>query len=173
MATPARELKSRVLSGLIPCFRDEVRVYAVKGNFDLKALEAGLARVGSFQSDQEKRDTSAHVLYVAHEGGGRTGARSEARDRGRDFLVILYDVSFVPDLVFDLFSGWFNLVDGVDFVGIRGVQPLHDDGEQRHCFPVRSTRAARRCRFSRCANRPTIAFPGGEKWTPRHARVFS
>ena len=172
MATPARELKSRVLSGLIPCFRYEVRVYAMKGNFDLKALEAGLARVGSFQSDQEKRDTSAHALSVAYEGGGRTGARSEARDRGRDFLVTLFDVSFVPDLVFNLFSGWFNLVDGVDFVGTRGVQPLHDDGEQRHCFPVRSTRATRRCRFSRCANRPTIAFPSGGKWTPRHARVF-
>ena len=135
MATPARELKPRVLSALTPCSRDEVRVHAMKGNFDLKALEARLARVGSFQSDQEKRDTSAHVLSVAHEGCGRTGARSEARDRCRDFLVTLYDVSCVPDLVFNLFSGWFNLVDGIDFVGIRGVQSLHVDGEQRHFFP--------------------------------------
>ena len=83
VTTPVRELKPRVLCGLTPCFRDEVRVYEMKGNFDLKALEAGLARVESFQSDQEKRDTSAHVLAVAHEGGGRTGARSEARDRGQ------------------------------------------------------------------------------------------
>ena len=34
--------------------------------------------------------------------------------------------------------GWLKRVDGVCFVGIRGVEPLRDDGEQRHTFPARS-----------------------------------
>ena len=60
----------------------EVRLYVMGGDFDVKDLEAGVARVENFQSKQERRKTSAHVLAVAHAGGGRTGAEGGARRRG-------------------------------------------------------------------------------------------
>ena len=83
VTTPAREIKRRVLSGLMLRFPDEVRVHPMKGDFDLKELEARFAWVESFQSDQERRNTSTHALAVGYAGGGRTGARGGARDRGR------------------------------------------------------------------------------------------
>ena len=49
----------------------------------LKDLEVGLARVENFQSDQERRNASVKALAVAQAGGGRAGARGEARGRGR------------------------------------------------------------------------------------------
>ena len=55
----------------------------MKSDFDLKGLEVGLARMESFQSDQERRNASTHALAVAHAGGDRTGARGGVRGRGR------------------------------------------------------------------------------------------
>ena len=78
--TPAREIKRRVLGGLT---LDEVRLYAMKGEIDLKDLEEGIARAKSFQSDQERRSASAYALAVAHAGGGRTGAGGGSCWRGR------------------------------------------------------------------------------------------
>ena len=83
MTTPARGRKPRVLSGLTPRFPDEVRLYVMIGDFDMKDLEVRIARVESFQSDQEKRKVSAQALAVAHASGGRTGAGGRARGRGR------------------------------------------------------------------------------------------
>ena len=57
-------------------------MYTVKCDFDLKDLEAELAQVESCQSHQERRNASAHVLAVAHAGGGRVGARGGARGQG-------------------------------------------------------------------------------------------
>ena len=82
--TLARKIKRRVLSGLTSRFPDEVSLYTVKGNFDLKDAQAGLARVEIFQSGQERRNASVHVLAVGHAGGGSAGARGEARSRGRN-----------------------------------------------------------------------------------------
>ena len=59
-------------------------MYTIKCDFDLKDLEAGLARVESFQSDHERKNSSDHTLAVAHAGGGRAGARGGAHRRGRD-----------------------------------------------------------------------------------------
>ena len=47
--TPARKVNQRVLRNLIARFRDEVRLHTMKGDFDLKYFEAGLARVWTFQ----------------------------------------------------------------------------------------------------------------------------
>ena len=49
-------------------------MYTIKGDFDLKDLKDGLAWVESFQLYQWKRNASAHVIDVAHAGGGRAGA---------------------------------------------------------------------------------------------------
>ena len=49
--TPTREIKRRALSGLTPRFSDEVRLYAIRSDFDLSDLEAGNARAESFQLD--------------------------------------------------------------------------------------------------------------------------
>ena len=59
VTTPAREIKRRVLSGLTPRFPDEVCLYAMRGDFDLKDLEAGNARAESCKSDQERGSASA------------------------------------------------------------------------------------------------------------------
>ena len=43
----------------------------MKGDtLDLKDLKSRLARAESFQSDQEKRNVSAHALAVARAGSG-------------------------------------------------------------------------------------------------------
>ena len=81
--TLARKIKRRVLSGLTPRSPDEVRLYAMRSDFDLSDLEDGIARAESFQSDQERRNASAHALAVTHAGGGRTGAGGGTRGRGR------------------------------------------------------------------------------------------
>ena len=83
VTTPARETKSGVLGGLTPRCPDGVRLYAIKGETDLKDLEEGIVRAESFQSDQERRSASAHALAVAHAGGGRTGEGGGARGQGR------------------------------------------------------------------------------------------
>ena len=44
VTTSAREIKRRVLSGLTPRFPDEVCLYAMRDDFDVKNLEAGIAR---------------------------------------------------------------------------------------------------------------------------------
>ena len=48
----------------------------------MKDLEAGIARVKSFQSDQERMNTLTHALVVAHAGGGRVRAKDGVRGRG-------------------------------------------------------------------------------------------
>ena len=48
---PAREIKSRILGGLTLRFPDEVCLYAIKVEFDLKRLEEGITRAENFQSD--------------------------------------------------------------------------------------------------------------------------
>ena len=83
ITTPAREMKRTVLVSLTSRFPNETRLYAMRGEFDLKDLENGLARAEKFQSDQERRRASAHTLAVAHAGRGRTGAGGGARGRGR------------------------------------------------------------------------------------------
>ena len=84
VATPLREIKRKLLSSLTSRFPDEARLYAMKDkSLDLKDLENGLARAENFQSDQEKRNVSAHALAVAHAGSDRTGAGGGARGRGR------------------------------------------------------------------------------------------
>ena len=83
VTTSARKIKRRVLGGLTPRFPDDVRLYAMKGDFDVKELEEGIARAESFQSDQKGRSAPAHALAVAHAGGGRTGVGDRARGRGR------------------------------------------------------------------------------------------
>ena len=80
---PARAIKRAVLGSLTSRFPDETRLYAMKGEFDLKDLENGLARAESFQSDQERRNTPAHALAVAHTGSSRTGAGGGTRGQGR------------------------------------------------------------------------------------------
>ena len=47
-------------------------------------LKAGLARVESFQLDQERRNASVHALAVTHADNGGNRARGGASDRGRD-----------------------------------------------------------------------------------------
>ena len=68
--TPDREIKRRTLGGLTPRYHDEVRLNAMRCEFDVKDLREEIARAESFQSDQERRNASAHVLAVAHAGGG-------------------------------------------------------------------------------------------------------
>ena len=80
---PAREIKRTVLGSLTSRFPHETGLYAMRGDFDLEDLENGLARAESFQSGQERRNTSAHALAVAHAGSGRTRAGGGARGRGR------------------------------------------------------------------------------------------
>ena len=74
VTTPAREIKRRALCGLTPRLCGKACVYTMNRDFDLKNLGAGLARVASFQSDHERRITSARALTVVHAGGGRAGA---------------------------------------------------------------------------------------------------
>ena len=83
VTTSARKIKRRVLSGLTPRFPDEVRLYAIKGDFDVKYLKAGIAKTEGFQLDQKRRNASAYALAVAHVGGGRTRAGGGARGWGR------------------------------------------------------------------------------------------
>ena len=70
--TPAREIKRIVLNSLAPRFPNKTCMYAMKGDFELKDLEHGLARVEKFRSDQ-KRGAPSHALDVARAGGGQTG----------------------------------------------------------------------------------------------------
>ena len=69
--TPARGIKRIVLNSLTPRFPNETCMYAMKGDFDLKDLEHGLARVEKFRSDH-KRSAPSHALAVARAGGGQT-----------------------------------------------------------------------------------------------------
>ena len=80
--TSARENKRIVLNSFTPRFSNETCMYAMKGDFELKDLEHGLAGVDKFRSDQ-KRSASPHALAVAHAGGGQTGAGVGARGRGQ------------------------------------------------------------------------------------------
>ena len=52
IVTPAREIKRIVLKSFTPRFPNETCIYAMKGDFDLKELEQGLARLEKFRSDQ-------------------------------------------------------------------------------------------------------------------------
>ena len=81
--TTAREIKRIVLNSLTPRFPNETCMYAMQGNFELKELENGLARVKKFQSEQKRRSVLSHALAVAHAGGGHTGTGGGARRRGR------------------------------------------------------------------------------------------
>ena len=84
VTTPTREIKRTVLASLSSRFPDEARLFAMKDDIlDLKDLKNGLARAESFQSDEERRNASAHALAIAHAGSGRTGAGGRARGRGR------------------------------------------------------------------------------------------
>ena len=51
----------------------------MKGDFELKELEHGLARVEKFRSDQS-RSAPSHALAVAHASGGRPGLDVEPVD---------------------------------------------------------------------------------------------
>ena len=83
MTTPARKIKRTVLGSLTSRFPNETRLYAMRGDFDLKDLENELARAKNFQSEQERRSASAHALAVAHAGSSRTAAGGGARGRVR------------------------------------------------------------------------------------------
>ena len=83
IVTPAREIKRTVLGSLTFGFPNETRLYAARGDFDFTDLEAGLVWAKKFQSDQERRNASAHALAVARAGSDRTGAGDGARGRGR------------------------------------------------------------------------------------------
>ena len=83
LTTPAREIRRNALSSLTSHFPNDTRLYAMRGDFELTDLEAGLVRAEKFQSDQERRNASAHALAVAHAGSGQAGAVGEARGRGR------------------------------------------------------------------------------------------
>ena len=82
ITTPAREIKRMVLNSLTPRFPNETCMYAMKGDFELKDLEDGLACVEKFRSEQ-KRSAPSHALAVAHAGGGQTGTGGGARGRDR------------------------------------------------------------------------------------------
>ena len=77
VTTLAREIKRTVLGSLTFRFPDEARLYAMKGEFDLKDPENGLARAESFQSDQERRNAPAHALAVAHTAAVEPGLKME------------------------------------------------------------------------------------------------
>ena len=51
VTTPARWIKRRVRGGLTPRFPDDVGLYAMKGELDLKDLENKTTRAESLQSD--------------------------------------------------------------------------------------------------------------------------
>ena len=51
IVTPAPEIKRTVLDCLTSRFPNETRLYAMRGDFDLTDLEAGLVRAETFQSD--------------------------------------------------------------------------------------------------------------------------
>ena len=82
MVTPARTTKRIVLKSLTPRFLNETCIYAMKGEFDLKELEHGLARGEKCRSDQSGSAPS-HALAVARTGGGQTGTGGGDRGRGR------------------------------------------------------------------------------------------
>ena len=75
--TPAREIKRIILNSLTPSFPTETCVYAMRGDFELKDLENGLAHVEKFQSGQKRRSAPSHALAVAHAAGGQTGIGGE------------------------------------------------------------------------------------------------
>ena len=52
--TPAREIKRIVLSSLTSRFPNDNCLYAMRGDFELKDLKNGLARVEKFQSEKKK-----------------------------------------------------------------------------------------------------------------------
>ena len=81
--TPARETKRIVLNSLTSRFPDETCLYAMRGDFELKDLENGLARAEKFQSEQKKRSAPSHALALAHAGGGQTGTGCGARGQSR------------------------------------------------------------------------------------------
>ena len=83
ITTPAREIKPTVLSSLAFRFPSEIRVYAMRGDFELSDLEAGLLRVEELRSEQERRNASTHALAVPYAGSGQTAAGGGARGRGR------------------------------------------------------------------------------------------
>ena len=82
MVTPARTTKRIVLKSLTPRFLNETCIYAMKGDFDLKELEHGLARGEKCRSDQSGSAPS-HALAVTRTGGGQTGTGGGDRGRGR------------------------------------------------------------------------------------------
>ena len=82
--TLARQIKRRVRHGLTLRFPNEARLCTMKGYFEFRDLKAGLARVKSFQSYQERRKALVHVLAVAHRGGGKGQARGAASCRSCD-----------------------------------------------------------------------------------------
>ena len=49
IVTPAREIKRAILGSLTSRFPNETRLYAMRGDFDLTDLEAGLVRAEKFQ----------------------------------------------------------------------------------------------------------------------------
>ena len=79
ITTPAREIQRIVLNSLIPRFPNETCMYAMQGDFELKELGNGLARVEKFQSERKKRSAPSHALAVAHVDGGQTGTGGGAR----------------------------------------------------------------------------------------------
>ena len=79
---PARKIKRIVLKDLTPGLPNETCMYAMKGDFELKDLEHGLARVEKFRSNQQ-RSAPSHALAVAHANGGQTGTGGVARGRGQ------------------------------------------------------------------------------------------
>ena len=81
--TPAREIKNIVLNSFTPRFPNEICMHAMRGDFELKNLENGLARVKKFQTEQRRRSAPSHALAVAHAGGGQPGTGGRARGRGR------------------------------------------------------------------------------------------
>ena len=68
--TPAREIKRTVLSSLTSRFPSATRLCAMRGDFKLLDVEAGLVRAVKLQSEQERRNASAHELAVANAGSG-------------------------------------------------------------------------------------------------------
>ena len=83
ITTTAREIRRIVLRSLTSRFPTEPRLLAMRENFELSDLEAGLVRADKFQPEQERRNASAHALAVAHAGSGQTGVGGGARGRGR------------------------------------------------------------------------------------------
>ena len=81
--TPAREIKRTVLNSLTSRFPNETCLYIIKGDFELKDLENGLARAEKFQSEQKRRSASSNALAATHADGGQTETGGGARGRGR------------------------------------------------------------------------------------------